>query len=216
MIYESVCALFNVLVFDFVFDLAEEGVLRADLVLVHWHVTAVGHVVLLVLAGKDSCLVGDVHLLHVAIFAHLLRDAALNLVLQVVVPLLNLGLFSGLIVDLQRDLLLLAQFVGQVCRALRDASLSHLVEHLKLVQKFALVADQHLLLVELLSQLGELGVVRILLVLESCLQVALLVFFHFDHALFSVHLHSQQFSLVIKCNLLLAQLVERLEESLDT
>ena len=129
-------------------------------------------------------------------------------------PLFELALLPCLIVDLQRDLLLLTHFIRQVVRTGSDAALRDFIQHLQLVQEFALVANQSFLLVELLPQFGELEIVGVLFVLERGLQVALLVFLHLDHALLSVYLHSQQFSLVVEGNLLLAQLVEGLEKGL--
>lgn len=208
----SVGTLHNFLVLDWVFYLAEHGVLGADLEFVDFDVLAVGQVELFVLARQHRHFFRLVLPDELAFLVLRRGDAVLDFVLQVVVPLLQLLLVARLLVDLQGQLLLFAHLVRQVGCTLRHAPLGHLVEHLQLVEQLALVPNQLLLLVQLLPQLRELEVLVALFVLQSCLQLALVVLLHFDHPLLRAHLHPQNFSLALQLLLLLPQGEERLEE----
>ena len=119
------------------------------------------------------------------------RDAVLDVILKLIVTLLKLVLIASLITDLDGKALLLTVLRREVMGALRDATLGHFVQHLQLVEKLALVANQGLLLIHLHPQFGELGIHLLLLCLESRLQIALLVFFHLDHSLLSLHMHTE-------------------------
>lgn len=182
--------LLDSLVIHWVLDNAEESVLTPDIVPVYVHKLAIRLVKFLVLVGKDRDFIGVVGSLHAAILILACRDAALNLSLQIVVTLLKFALVARLIVDLQRNLLLLTHFAGKLCGTLSDAALCHLVQHLQLVEELALVADQGLLFIKLFAQFREFMVVGILLILQGRLQVTLLVFLHLDHTLFRVYLNA--------------------------
>ena len=143
------------------------------------------------------------------------RDTVLDLVLKVVVTLCDLLLVTKLVVDLHGEAILFTQLGCQLLRALRDAGLGHLIESLELVEEFALIGDQSLLFVELFAELGKLEVLMVLLVFKFGLKGTLFVFFDLNHCLFGLDVHSQKFSLSLKFLLLLAQLVQSLEQRVD-
>ena len=129
--------------------------------------------------------------------------------------LLKLVLIASLITDLDGQALLLTILRGEVVRALCDAALGHFVQHLQFVEELALVANQGLLLIHLYPQFRELGIHLLFLSLKGRLQIALLVFFHLDHSLLSLHMHTKQFCLLVEGLLLLTQLIKRRKQAFN-
>ena len=96
----SLFRLCDFVVFNVVFDFAEDGMLGPDLVLVDAHILLVWYVELLVLAREDRDFFWLVSLSVLAVLALDCWDAILDLVLKVVVSLAELVLLTSLIIDL--------------------------------------------------------------------------------------------------------------------
>lgn len=126
--------------------------LTPDAVPVDIDVLAIRLIVFLERVGQDSdffrLILSRIHT--ILVLAN--RDATLNLSFEIVVTLFELALFTMLVVNRQTDRLLLPHLVSQFSRALRDATLSHLVKHLQLVEKFSLIADECFLFIKLFAQ----------------------------------------------------------------
>ena len=203
----SIFRLDDSIVVNFILVLAENGHLTPDIVLVDVEVLALRHIKLFVLIWKDSDLIWVISLHRLAVFAHLVRDAILDIVLQLVMSLLEFVLLSFFVTDLDGEGLLLTVLGGQIMTTLCDTTLCNFIQHLELVEKFTLVRDEVLLLVELVAQLGKLSILLLLLCFQLCLESTLFIFFHLDHRFLGFHMHSQQFSLLVKLLLLLSQFV---------
>ena len=97
------------------------------------------------------------------------RNAVLDLSLKSVMSHLLFALLASLVIDLDRQVLLLADLTSKLSRTLRDAILSDLVQHLQFVEKLALVGDESLLFIELFSEVSKLLSLFVLFVFDCSL-----------------------------------------------
>ena len=119
----------------------KDSILTANFILVNSHVLSIRNVVSAHLVWQNCHLIWMIPLHNLAIWAGHRWDEILNLVLEVVVALAQLTLFSVLVIDLDGQSLALFAPTCKLLSTMRDARLSHFIEHLKLVQQLALVTD---------------------------------------------------------------------------
>ena len=146
----------DAVVINFVLSLAEHGIFRADFMLVDVNVTLVRNIENFVLIWQNRDVIWVVFLNVGAVIVILHRNAILDLGLKSVMSHLLLSLLTSLVIDLDRQVLLLSDLTRKLSRTLRDAILSDFVQHLQFVKKLALVGYERLLFVKLLSQVGKL------------------------------------------------------------
>ena len=167
-LYQSVL-ICDAVVINFVLCLAEHGVFGADLMLVDINVALIRDVEHFVLVWQDYDIILIVFLDVGAVTVILHRNAVLDLSLKSVMSHLLFALLASLVIDLDRQVLLLADLTSKLSRTLRDAILSDLVQHLQFVEKLALVGDESLLFIELLSEVGKLLSLFVLFVFDCSL-----------------------------------------------
>ena len=167
-LYQSVL-ICDAVVINFVLCLAEHGVFGADLMLVDINVALIRDVEHFVLVWQDYDIILIVFLDVGAVTVILHRNAVLDLSLKSVMSHLLFALLASLVVDLDRQVLLLADLTSKLSRTLRDAILSDLVQHLQFVEKLALVGDESLLFIELLSEVSKLLSLFVLFVFDCSL-----------------------------------------------
>ena len=101
-------------VINFVLCLAEHGVLGADLMLVDVNVALIRNVPLLVLVWKDYHVIRVVFLNVGAVTVILHRNAVLDLCLKSVMSHLLFSLLTSLVIDLNRQVLLLTDLTSKL------------------------------------------------------------------------------------------------------
>ena len=117
----------DAVVIDLDLCLAENGVLRADIILVYINVLLIRDVELAVLVWQDSDIICVVFLHVGALIVILHRNAVLDLSLKSVMSHLLLSFLTSLVINLNRQTLLLAHLACKFSRTLRDTILSDFV-----------------------------------------------------------------------------------------
>ena len=139
-LYQSVL-ICDVVVINFDLCLAEHGVFGADLMFVDVNVALIRDVEHFVLVWQDCDIIRIVFLNVGAVTVILHRNAVLDLSLKSVMSHLLFALLASLVINLDRQVLLLAHLTLKLSRTLRDAILSDLVQYLQFVEELALVCD---------------------------------------------------------------------------
>jgi len=119
-----------------------------------------------------------------------------------------------LFIDLQVEILFFNNFSGEFLTSFRDITLCHLIELLKLVEKFILVADQLLLFIDLPTKLSHVCILILPLELDLRFQRSLIVFLLLNRRLLGLHLYSEGLSLLVELLLLLTQNIEGIQQTL--